>query len=259
MTLLEGRGVTVRFGGVTAVNAVDLKLERGQVLSLIGPNGAGKTTLFNVFTGIYTPEQGEVLLGGRSIKGLKPYQITRQGLARTFQNIRLFRSMTALENCLVARHSKGRAGLLSAFLPLPAAAREEKENRAAALAALEFVGLAAHAHLPAGSLPYGQQRRLEIARALATGATTLLLDEPAAGMNPQETKDLMQLIARLRERGLTVLLIEHDMHLVMEISDQVAVLDHGKKIAEGTPAQVRRDRVVIQAYLGRQGEHATAH
>ncbi|MDK2855704.1 MAG: branched-chain amino acid transport system ATP-binding protein [Bacillota bacterium] len=257
MTLLEARQVTVRFGGVIAVNRVDIAVNEGEVVSLIGPNGAGKTTLFNAFTGIYRPQEGDLLLFGKSIKGLQPFQIARRGLARTFQNIRLFRDMSALENCLVARQSSRPLRYLEGLLPYAAGRRGQREDLASALAALEFVGLADRRGAKARSLPYGEQRRLEIARALSTGARVLLLDEPAAGMNPQETKELMALIGRIRDTGRTVLLIEHDMRLVMGVSDRVVVLDHGLKIAEGKPQEVRRDPAVIRAYLGRRDDRAS--
>jgi branched-chain amino acid transport system ATP-binding protein len=248
--LLELKGVGMNFGGLKALDGVDLGLEQGMIRSLIGPNGAGKTTLFNIISGLYPATRGEIVFMGQKIMGRKPFEISKLGIARTFQNIRLFQQMSVLQNVMVGEHNQTKIGLVGAVLRTPSMRKEEKEAEKEALSLLEFVGLTELMKERAQGLPYGKQRLLELARALASKPRLLLLDEPTAGMNLTETAMLTRMILKIREMGVTVFLVEHRMKVVMEISDQVTVLDHGSKISEGTPDQVKEDEKVIRAYLG---------
>ena len=250
MALFEARGITHSFGGLVALDDVTLRVERGQIKGVIGPNGAGKTTLFNISTGVIRSDAGELRFKDKRITGCKPYQIARLGLSRTFQSLSLFLNMSVIENVMIGRHCRTRRGIVSAALRLPAQRREERVIRDDAMRYLDYVGLADLAGLAAASLSFGQRRMVELARAMATEPELLLLDEPASGLNTRETADLADLIRKIRDGGITILLVEHDMSLVMEICDDILVLDFGKPLAEGDPAAVRNNPNVVAVYLG---------
>jgi branched-chain amino acid transport system ATP-binding protein len=258
MTILATERLSIAFGGVLAVDEVTLTVPQGLVFSIIGPNGAGKTTLFNLISGLYVPQDGTVRLADHDVTGLAPEQLARRGLSRTFQNLQIFFRLTAIENVMVGRHRHERTGILADLFHLPAVGRQNRNTRAAALAALAHVGLTDIADRPAGGLAYGDLKRLEIARALASEPKVLLLDEPAAGCNPVETAELAAIIRSIAAEGVTIVLVEHDMHLVMNISDRIHVLANGRTLAEGTAAEVRADAAVIKAYLGSHGAQETS-
>ncbi len=257
--LLDAKGISVVFGGLTAVNSVDFQIVKGSIVALIGPNGAGKTTFFNVLTGLYSPTSGTVTFDGEQITARPPHKIAAGGMARTFQNIRLFGAMTAAENVMVAMHPHMHSGVISTVLRTPKQRREEADAKATAKTLLEFVGIGGCDEEFAKNLPYGDQRRLEVARALALRPKLLLLDEPTAGMNPQESAAFTAFVHRVRdERGVTVLLIEHDMKVVMGTAERITVLEYGAKIAEGTPVEIRSNQRVIEAYLGKAATEGAA-